>query len=221
MSHWQFPDSRFLVFAREPVAGAVKTRLQPTIGEQGCLALYRALLERTLRTIQSQALAPVQLWVDQNPDHDLFLSYCNKEDIFLQPEGDLGQKMAAAVTGCLGQPGVHSVILLGTDCPAMTTEHLQLALLELAAGNDVVITPAEDGGYVLLGMRQLFPELFRNIGWGGAEVFTSTLQRCRENELEVSVLPVLWDIDRPEDLQRLAQLDDYYAQFVGPGSGSR
>ena len=220
MSRWQFPDSRLLVFAREPVAGAVKTRLQPAIGEQGCLALYRALLERTMRTVQSQALAPVQLWVDQNPDHDLFLSYCNNEDIFLQSEGDLGRKMAAAVCECFSQPGVDSVILLGTDCPAMTNDHLQLALRELAAGKDVVITPAEDGGYVLLGMRELFPELFRNIGWGGAEVFASTMQRCREHEREVRVLPVLWDIDRPEDLLRLAEIDDQYVQFVESRSGN-
>lgn len=217
MSRWRFPASRLLVFARAPVTGRVKTRLQPLLGAECCLELYRALLQRTMATVGSGALAPVHLWVDQDPHNEEFLTYCNSDEIFVQPEADLGRRMAVAAGQTLLQPGVESVILLGSDCPAMTRQHLQLALQELESGKQVVITPAEDGGYVLLGLRQLLPELFSDIAWGGEDVFNSTLQRCADNDIEVSVLPGLWDVDRPEDLPRLAELDSHYSRFLGRG----
>lgn len=217
MSQWAFPHSRLLVFARSPVAGQVKTRLQPVLGEQGCLDLYRRLLDRAMTTVSSSKLAPVQLWVDQDPHHQCFLSYCNKRDIFLQEKADLGRRMAVAAAHALAQPGVESVILLGADCPVMSTGHLRQALQRLASGSDVVITPAEDGGYVLLGLRSPQPSLFKDIAWGEANVFASTMERCASSELEVSLMPELWDVDRIADLERLASLDNEFARFVNRG----
>jgi len=196
-----------VVFARAPVAGRVKTRLQPQLGEAACLRLYEGLLDRTMCSVTAQGLAPVQLWVDDDPHNETFLSYCNKSNIYIQAEGDLGQKMAHAVATVLSQDDVDSVILLGSDCPELDAAHLGLALQGLADGEDAVITPAEDGGYVLLGLHSPLLAVFENIDWGGERVFEQTQKRFAAVGVKVKTLPMLWDVDRPEDLQRLVNLD--------------
>ena len=204
---WRYPGTRIVVFARAPVAGQVKTRLQPQLGEAACLRLYKGLLDRTMHAVTAEALAPVQLWVDENQHHKMFLSYCNKESIHLQSTGNLGQKMAHAVATVLAQPGVSSVILLGSDCPELDVAHLNLALQALAEGEQAVITPAEDGGYVLLGLRSLLPAVFDNVNWGSEHVFEQTQERFAALGVKAKTLPRLWDVDRPEDLERLVNLD--------------
>lgn len=211
---WRYPRTRIVVFARAPVAGQVKTRLQPALGEAACLRLYEQLLDRTMRSVTAEALAPVQLWVDQDPRHESFLSYCSKNSIYLQREGDLGQKMAHAVLTVLSQPAVDSVILLGSDCPELDAAHLRLALHALTDGEEAVITPAEDGGYVLLGLRSLYEEIFENVDWGGDKVFEQTQQRFAGIGVQAKSLPMLWDVDRPEDLPRLVNLDRKRFGFV-------
>ncbi len=207
MSQWQFPRARILVFARAPRAGQVKTRLQPVLGDAGCYRLYRQLLESTLSRVQSSGLAPVQLWVDQDPHHEDFLRYCNTEDIFLQEGADLGCRMAHAADLALCCQTVDSVLLIGSDCPALDTTHLHTALHALHEGAPASIAAAEDGGYVLLGLRKAEPHLFTGIEWGKERVFEDTMRRFAELGLTPEQLPVLWDVDRPEDLPRLLALD--------------
>lgn len=213
-TQWRYPGARIVVFARAPVAGQVKTRLQPRLGEGACLRLYEGLLDRTMCSVRAEALAPVQLWVDEAQHHELFLSYCNRSSIYLQVAGDLGQKMAHAVATVLSQPGVDTVILLGSDCPELDAAHLSLALQALTEGEQAVITPAEDGGYVLLGLRSLLPAVFDNVDWGTEHVFEQTQQRFAALGVEAKTLPCLWDVDRPADLERLVNLDRKRFAFV-------
>jgi glycosyltransferase A (GT-A) superfamily protein (DUF2064 family) len=93
-------------------------------------------------------------------------------------------------------------LIIGTDCPALTPVHLQQASTALSA-NDAVLIPAEDGGYVLIGLRQPEPAVFADIAWGTAKVLTSTRQRLRDISYSWIELPTLWDVDDPADLARL------------------
>ena len=104
-------------------------------------------------------------------------------------------------------PSIKSVVLIGTDCPAMTAEYIESAFAALKAGSDVVLGPATDGGYVLIGVREVVPGLFEGIQWGGDRVLTTTIDKIRSQNLKHRLLDMLWDVDRPEDLLRLDELE--------------
>jgi len=203
---FKYPHSRIAIFAREPVLGQVKTRLAPAIGQAQALHLYKAMLGRTGNTLEACGLAGWDLWVTSNPSHEYFISLCNKKNIILQEGDDLGQKMSAAMGLMLDQSEIDSSIIIGSDCPAISPAYLDTALGLLNEGCDVVLGPAEDGGYVLLGMRRVIPELFEGIGWGSGEVLSDTLQRLQALGISYRLLETLWDVDRAEDLLRLGEL---------------
>lgn len=199
--------SRIVVFAREPLLGAVKSRLASEIGPGQALAVYEAMLARLGALLRHSRLARWDLWVTSNVSHEKFLSICNKRNIYLQRGTDLGARMASAVQQTLGLEGVDHVLVLGTDCPALTPAYLDQALTALESGIDVVLGPAEDGGYVMVGMTQPLPVIFQGIAWGSDQVLQQTIEALRANQLSYQLLDTLWDVDRPEDLARLPQLD--------------
>ncbi|MFN3164652.1 MAG: TIGR04282 family arsenosugar biosynthesis glycosyltransferase [Pseudohongiellaceae bacterium] len=206
MTACRFPDARLLLFAREPVAGRVKTRLQPALTAAGSLELHRALLARTAQTLAAAQLAPWQLWVDANPEHPDFLALRGAAGIHLQQGPDLGARMQHAAARTLAETAVDTVVLIGADCPAVDAAYVAQALEALADGAEVVLGPAEDGGYVLLGMRQARAELFANVPWGKDTVFTATLANLEAINIAPAILETRWDVDRPADLQRLSEL---------------
>lgn len=214
MTLWRYPNARILVFARAPEPGRVKTRLQPLLGEQTCLRLYRELLHSVIATVQSANLAPMQLWVDRNPDHEEFTTLCDRGSIHEQLGADLGERMSHALHTALSQPGVDSAVLIGSDCPAMGAEHLEAALGRMQGVGEAVISPASDGGYVLIGVRGFVPDVFSHVKWGEASVYAQTLQRFAQSDALLHVLPELWDVDRPEDLGRLVELDPGQYSFI-------
>jgi rSAM/selenodomain-associated transferase 1 len=121
-----------------------------------------------------------------------------------QPAGDLGERMRRIAT--LGLAESDAVILMGNDCPALDGDYLRAAGGALQE-QPVVIGPAEDGGYVLLGLRRIDAALFSDMPWGTERVFDMTLQRLQQLDWRPALLPALWDVDRPEDLSRLAALN--------------
>ncbi len=125
----------------------------------------------------------------------------------MQTGQDLGARMDAAIRQTLLKKSVESVILIGTDCPALTERYLDQALLALESGVDVVLGPAEDGGYVLVGMRRPIGAVFEDIPWGTERVMQRTLEALKAKELTYRLLDTLWDVDRPEDLARLQLLE--------------
>ena len=196
-----------MVFAKAPTPGRVKTRLVPALGECAAAELHRQLAERTLFTAVSAGLGPVELWCTPETDDAFFTTCASKYGISLcaQGEGDLGIRMARALEHALA--GGSAGILVGSDCPVLTAQYLREAAAGLAAGNDAVFGPAEDGGYVLIGLgRKSSAQLFENIAWGTATVMRETRARLAQLDWRWSELATLWDVDRTEDLLRLRRL---------------
>jgi uncharacterized protein len=191
-----------LVFAKAPTPGYAKTRLIPVLGAEGAAALHARLIKHTLNKVCQAGFRAVHLY--GTPADDDFLRHCAARygaDLVPQSEGDLGARMCAALTHTLAAS--TSAILIGTDCPALTTDDLRRALCALERGNDAVFAPAEDGGYALVALRRCDPRLFDGISWGTPVVMEETRERLRALAWTWEELDLLWDVDTPSDYERL------------------
>jgi rSAM/selenodomain-associated transferase 1 len=206
------------VFTRAPVAGASKTRLVPLLGQEGAAAAQRAMTLRTLETACSATPGQVSLWTAGDPDHPFLADCAARFGLSRHPqgEGDLGIRMAHCLRSLLA--GHDAVLLIGTDCPVFSAGDLQAAATALRHGAGMVFTPAEDGGYVLVGaaaqgaaggLESAFAQAFRRIDWGTSAVMAQTRTRLRQIGWraghEWQELPVLWDVDTPADYIRAQQ----------------
>jgi hypothetical protein len=192
-----------IVFAKAPRPGEVKTRLAPVLGAEGAARLHERLVARTLATAGKSAVGPVELCCAPDAS-DLRLAALARDHgaaLTDQGPGDLGRRMRGAFERALS--GAHAALLIGSDCPALAPEHLREAARALAEGDDAALGPAEDGGYVLVGLRRADPSLFEGIRWGGPEVLHDTRVRLAALRWRWRELAPLWDVDRPEDLERL------------------
>ena len=193
-----------MVFAKAPTPGSVKTRLIPALGANGAAQLQQQMIKRTLRTALAAGLGKTELWCAPDAG-DPFFEACAQSyaiELRAQGEGDLGVRMARALASALaqGSPG----LLVGCDCPALTADYLREADAALARGQDAVFGPAEDGGYMLIGLaRAPLPQLFADIPWGSAGVMRETRARLVASGFSWREMDSLWDVDRPEDLARL------------------
>ena len=198
-------STAIIVFAKAPEPGAVKTRLVPQLGAEGAAALHAKLVKRTLDTTRAASFKRVQLHCA--PDSaDPFFRFCEGHygvTLEAQVAGDLGARMLAAFEKALA---AHTcVLLIGTDCPALTARHLRQAETALRDGADAVFVPCEDGGYALIGLRRVDAGLFAGIAWGGDKVMADTRSRLKQLGWTWRELETLWDIDRPEDYARLME----------------
>jgi uncharacterized protein len=184
------------IFAKMPQPGAVKTRLMPALGAEGAAALQARLIERTLATARAVADASVCLWL-AGPSAGFAIAPGQRWEA--QQGADLGARMAHAFLVTLVR--ARACVLIGTDCPALQPAHLARAFTELE-GNDVVVIPAEDGGYVLIALKSPQPQLFEAIEWGGPTVMQATRARIDASGLRAATLPALPDLDTPADLAR-------------------
>jgi rSAM/selenodomain-associated transferase 1 len=198
------PRVEIAIMARAPVAGQAKTRLIPLLGATGAARLQGWLLERAVVSAAAAGLGPTVLWCAGHSDHPEFLRCLGTGRVSLQvqPEGDLGVRMFAAAAAAKPAAGV---LIIGTDCPSLTPELLREAAAALD-GHDAVVFPAEDGGYVLIGMRRAAPELFAGIEWSTARVMAQTRERLAGLGWSWAEPVTLWDVDRPADYERLARL---------------
>lgn len=195
------------ILARAPIPGQAKTRLIPALGPAGAARLQRWLLQRTVAMVLVADVGPVTLWCAGDPRHPDF-AVCRAYGAVTvrhQPEGDLGRRMLTAI----GESATSSgVLVIGTDCPALTASHLREAADTLQR-NDAVVYPAEDGGYVLIGMGEPHACVFSGVDWGSDRVMAQTRERLKERGLVWEEPVTLWDVDRPDDLARLfAQYPD-------------
>jgi len=202
------PSFHIAVFARAPLAGHAKTRLMPLLGAVGAAAAQRAMTLRTLRVAAAATPGQVSLWAADTPDDPFFVECAQRLGLGreLQGAGDLGNRMAS----CLQQLSrSRTVLLIGTDCPVWSVAALAAAARALEEGAHLVFTPAEDGGYVLVGARHRASvpmPAFQGIEWGSSQVMAQS--RARLTELgwqcgrEWRELPALWDIDTPQDYLR-------------------
>jgi len=189
------------ILAKAPLAGFAKTRLIPRLGAEGAAALQRWLLQRTVTTALNAGIGPVTLWCAPNATHPDFAACRALGQLALrrQPDGDLGVRMLAAIAGTTTPAGT---LVIGTDCPALTPDLLRQAANALAA-HDAAVVPAEDGGYVLIGMRQAAPQVFADVDWSTGRVMAQTRARLLEIGWRWQEFAPLWDVDRGEDLDRL------------------
>jgi rSAM/selenodomain-associated transferase 1 len=192
------------VFAKAPVPGRVKTRLIPHLGVAGATELYCRMLQRTLATVAIARAGSSEMWTTEPASSALLQSCCRLLGVPVrQQEGaDLGERLSHAA--CDGLTRSRHVLVVGADIPAMTPDDLREARSALLAGTDAVLGPAEDGGYWLIGLRRHDPRVFQGIEWGGSDVAERTRDRMRELGWAWHELPPRWDVDRPEDLQRLS-----------------
>ena len=185
-----------LLFVRNPELGKVKTRLAAAVGPEKALDIYIRLLRHTRQITQNLPVQKRVYYADWVAENDKWPKEQYQKR--LQPPGDLGEKMEAAFAAAFAE-GYASVVIIGSDCLQLTPAILQQAYHELTQ-HDVVIGPALDGGYYLLGMNRLHRELFRNKRWSTAHVFPNTLQDIRTLQLSYALLPRLSDVDHVEDL---------------------
>ena len=194
--------TRVAVFAKAPVAGEVKTRLAELLGADGAASLHAALTERALATAAAARLGDVELWCAPDTRHPFFAECAGRFRATLraQPEGDLGARMNAAFRRAHGNG--RRLLVIGSDCPALTVEDLRASAAALET-HDAVITPAEDGGYVMLGLAVAVPGLFEGVSWGTSNVMQETRDRLAASGARWKSMRTLWDVDRPEDYARL------------------
>ncbi len=189
------------VFARAPVPGACKTRLIPALGADAAARLHESLVRHALTAAAASAVGNVRLWCAPDAGHPFFAQCAGAHGVALvaQPEGDLGAKMLAAFEAADGP-----LLLMGADCPSITERHLRACARALEEV-DAVFLPAEDGGYGLVGARRPHPALLRNIDWGSDRVMAQTRAALRRTQLTWREPAVVWDVDWPADLARLAR----------------
>lgn len=183
--------------------GEVKTRLIPLLGAQAAADLYRQLLEHAVATACRSTFSTIELWCTPNPDHPVFEKLRKTYSVSLYPQlgTDLGVRMHTALWEALSRSFFAAVI--GTDSPSLTIDDVNEAYRALRSGYDAVLGPAEDGGYVLIGVHQVCESLFAGIIWGGDAVARETRARLQALNWRWHELPPRWDVDLPKDVERL------------------
>jgi rSAM/selenodomain-associated transferase 1 len=195
------------VLAKAPLAGFAKTRLIPVLGAQGAALLQARLIAHAVETAGAAAIGPVTLWATPDESHPVLQAIADECAVTLvrQRDGDLGARMLAALEAANGP-----TLVIGTDCPALTSDHVRAAADILRSGSDAVVIPAEDGGYVLIGMRAAQPALFSDMRWSTAGVMAETRRRLQRLAMGWREPVTLWDVDLPADLDRLRRMGLQY-----------
>ncbi len=188
------------VMARTPKLHATKTRLQGELGAEGALAAHTRLVEGTLQRLAGVDRAAASLWVTETDAIVQGWAASCEWPLRTQPAGDLGARMHGILQVLL-EEGAARACVIGTDCPEIDAAYVEAAFAGLDQA-DVVLGPAEDGGYGLIALKQPEESLFADIPWGSDVVLQQTLAHAAAADLEVQLLPTIWDVDTPEDWQR-------------------
>jgi len=190
------------MLVREPIPGAVKTRLASVFGADAATDLYRAFVEDTVERFTPEA--PLALACDRLITDGWVASLARRHGLPLIPQGDgdLGTRLKRLATMALDS--VPRVVLLGSDAPTLPVSHVTAALHALARAR-VVVGPSLDGGYNLLGVRAPLPDLFSRIPWKSDRVLAATLARLARAKIAPVVLPCWYDVDTDVDVAHLAR----------------
>ncbi len=191
------------ILAKAPVPGLAKTRLIPALGAAGAARAQRGFALQTLATARAAATGSVALWCAPDARHRFFAALRARHGVACetQPGGDLGERMGMVMRRHFAAAPAMPLLIVGTDCPVLTPAHLQQAA-DLLQKNDAVLIPAEDGGYVLIGLRRPLPSVFEGITWSTPQVLMQTRERLLAAGVSWQELPALWDVDEPLDWAR-------------------
>lgn len=192
-------ESKLIIFLKAPRLGTVKTRLAKEIGASAACAAYKKLVGLLIGNLR--ALPAVELRFSPD-DASAEIQPWSHGGWMLHPQGpgDLGEKLKRAFAESF-DTGAQRVVIIGSDCPAVTAPDIELAWESLST-NDVVLGPATDGGYWLIGLRRKTPALFDNVPWSTPTVLATTMRRIEEEHLSVKLLRELRDIDERADWER-------------------
>lgn len=192
-----------VIMAKQPVPGAVKTRLRPVLSDVDIAALYDSFLRDRISQVSSLTGAAPAIAYTPSESHLFFAGLA--PDFILLPQ--VGDGLSDRLTGIfqhLFDMGHAGVIATDSDSPTLPRENLQGAVDLLAAGRaDVVLGPSDDGGYYLIGSRQLYPALFDSMPWSTPQVYGETMGRAAELGLRVTSLASWYDVDTPAEFRRL------------------
>lgn len=187
-----------MIFIKNPVLGKVKTRLAKTIGDDKALEIYLKLLAHTLDETQNIQCDKAIFYSDSIDKIDVWKE--NNYQQFLQQGSNLGERMESAFRTAFNKK-YKKVIIIGSDCFDLTQEIIELAFAHLDE-KDVVLGPAKDGGYYLLGMKKLYPQFFVNKQWSSENVLLDTVLDAQHADLSYKILKSLTDIDEEKDLRK-------------------
>ena len=190
-----------IIFTRYPQPGKTKTRLIPALGVEGATNLQRQMTEFTLSKVKKfQESAAISFEIRFTGGNlQLMQNWLGTElNYQLQGEGDLGKRMENSFLSAFNK-GAQEVVIIGIDCPDISAEVLAQAF-EKIHNCDLLLGPAVDGGYYLIGLKRAIGELFINIDWGTSKVLQQTVDIAQQLNLSVGYLATLADVDRPEDL---------------------
>lgn len=188
-------SSKVIVFVKNTVLGRVKTRLAKTMGDDKALKVYNLLLGLTKEQVSKLTIDKEVSYAWQVEENDLWNNDIFKKSV--QVDGDLGEKMKHSFKAAF-KDGYQKVVLIGSDCPTLTSEILDQAFLYLNS-NDAVFGPSKDGGYYLIGMSKFNPTLFDGIKWSTSQVLSQTEEIAKNESISYAKLPVLNDIDDEND----------------------
>lgn len=204
MTDYPYPDTNLIIFAKAPVPGLCKTRLIPELGEQGAADLQAELIGRCVEQLCTRPVCDTQLWCTPDTAHEYFQTLAKQYPLGLynQQGQNLGERMYQA----LSHSQAAYKIIVGTDIPPLTRDYVEQAIKWLHGQTDAVIGPAEDGGYVLMGLKRVEKAVFQNIDWGTKRVFQQTCTKLTASGLAWQALDSLWDLDDSRDLARYKAL---------------
>jgi len=199
-------DAVILLFAKAPIAGKVNTRLIPDIGEQAATQLQYDFIHQRLQMLADAELCDVILMCALDIEHECFVQCQQKYPVVLKEQsgGDLGARIIDGMASAL--ESYKHCIVIGSDAPALTATDIQQAIETLQKQTDVVFVPAEDGGYVLVGLNQPYTCLFADIDWGTPEVLQQSRDVLKQKNIAFEELATRWDVDRLADYQRYQRL---------------
>lgn len=207
-----FPQYCLSVFTKAPDLGRVKTRMQPVFSPELSLQLHCELVDFVLGEWNRANICPLNLLVAGSKKTFLKTFPQWQNLMITEQRGDnLGERLYCGLMS--GLEHSRGVLLVGSDCPFIDKKYL-VNVCEALALHDVVIGPASDGGYVLLALKHNYQALFCDIDWGGAEVFMQTIEKINQLSLTCHQLPVLPDIDRPQDLILLESIPRFHDLFT-------
>lgn len=195
-----------MVFVKAPVPGKVKTRLCPPLSPTQAATLYAAFVKDTLAAARSAARSHAEVFYDSSAEFpDLrWLDHASPLLFFPQQGDDLGTRLDQAFRSAFSR-GVQKAVTIGSDTPHIEPTAIEgaFSLLDQA---DVVLGPAADGGYYLIGLKEPHDCLFQGISWSTADVLRQTLDRAKQRGLKTATLPISFDVDTISDLRKLAGL---------------
>lgn len=205
-------ENIILCFCKHPTPGLVKSRLAKDIGNERAAEIYKLLLDEILKSI-SDLEAEVYLYCYPDVDHPILQQHKDKYKLTLekQCDGDLGMKMFHAISSHLNKNS--NVVLVGSDCLEINACYIQKAFESLNSGYEIVLGPAIDGGYVLIGANNINVSIFQNIAWSTNEVLKQTEEKINELDWKYYCLNKVRDLDTLEDFQYFATHHEYQKFF--------